>query len=140
MPGALRKQKRNPNAPYLPLKRLCTLPWMAWDTSLRNSRKRRGLAKALRSAVDSWATAKISQCPACCRHSGSSEVLARELRDYVRGIRGYLFATALGKPLQQRIRLTTSSSISATGTRSRNRWNPCNAPAARFWPPSRSAI
>ena len=30
------------------------------------------------------------------------EVLARELRDYVAGVSGYLFATMRGKPLQQR--------------------------------------
>jgi len=43
------------------------------------------------------------------------EVLASELRDYVRGIRGYLFATAQGKPLQQRNVLRVLHNVKRVG-------------------------
>jgi len=43
------------------------------------------------------------------------EVLASELRDYVSGVSGYLFATAQGKPLQQRNVLRVLHSVKPVG-------------------------
>jgi integrase len=68
------------------------------------------------------------------------EVLAKELRDYVKGIRGYLFATAQGEPLQQRNVLRVLHSVKRVGfhafRRFRLTWLRKNAvpkDLERFW-------
>jgi len=68
------------------------------------------------------------------------EVLARELRDYITSVRGYLFATAQGKPLQQRNVLRVLHSVKRVGfhafRRFRLTWLRKNAvpkDLERFW-------
>jgi len=68
------------------------------------------------------------------------EVLAKELRNYVKGIRGYLFATAQGEPLQQRNVLRVLHNVKRVGfhafRRFRLTWLRKNAvprDLERFW-------